>query len=64
VEDLVEDPAEDLVPVLPLVLVLLPVEEPDLLPVPVEKVDLLLVEDVLDVLVWDAPRRADHTALL
>jgi hypothetical protein len=60
----VEDLAEDLVLVLVLVLVLLPVEEPDLLPVPVEKVDLLLVEDVLDVLVWDAPRRADHTALL
>jgi hypothetical protein len=72
VEDLVEDPAEDLVPVLPLVLVLLPAEEPDLLPaeepdllpVLVEKVDLLLVEDAQDVLVWDAPRRVDHMALL
>jgi hypothetical protein len=68
----VEDLAEDLVPVLlpveklDLVLVLLPVpvEELDLLPVLVEEVNLLLVEDAQDALVWDAPRRVDHMALL
>jgi hypothetical protein len=68
----VEDLAEDLVPVLlpveklDLVLVLLPVpvEELDLLPALVEEVNLLLVEDAQDALVWDAPRRVDHMALL
>jgi hypothetical protein len=60
----VENLAEDLVLVLVLVLLPVPVEELDLLPVLVEEVNLLLVEDAQDALVWDAPRRVDHMALL
>jgi hypothetical protein len=41
-----------------------PVEELDLLPALVEEVNLLLVEDAQDALVWDAPRRVDHMVLL